>query len=264
MNFSKDWLALREPHDARARDNGLAERLAEWARAREELAIVDLGSGTGANLRWLAPRLPPRQYWRLVEIDPELVRAGRAMLPATPAAHYLEADLATALDAAIAGRVDLVTASALLDLVSKDWLARLVGLSTEVRAAILMVLTYDGRIELDPPHRLDSSVIRLFNRHQTGDKGFGPALGPEAPRRLIDLLTTAPGELLTARSDWVLGAADQDLQNTLITEYAQVALTLAPTERDHLLLWRAERLAAVAEARLTLTIGHLDVLFLPN
>ena len=65
QGFSSEWLALREPADARARDAGLsvqlAQRLLLARRARAESPVparfIDLACGTGANLRYLAPPL---------------------------------------------------------------------------------------------------------------------------------------------------------------------------------------------------------------
>jgi len=78
--FDPGWLALREPADARARDRGLAARLAAAFAGRESIRVTDLGCGTGANLRATAPLLPPRQPWTPVDHDPALLAAPRAAL----------------------------------------------------------------------------------------------------------------------------------------------------------------------------------------
>jgi spermidine synthase len=56
----------------------LLEVLARWAIPAGRLRVVDLGAGTGANLRRLAPLLGSGQRWTLVELDPALVAAGEA------------------------------------------------------------------------------------------------------------------------------------------------------------------------------------------
>ena len=62
-----DWLTLREPADAAARSAELAARL---GRHR---VIHDLGGGSGAMGRWLAPRLPGPQHWVVHDRDPALL-----------------------------------------------------------------------------------------------------------------------------------------------------------------------------------------------
>ena len=82
--FSAAWLALREPHDAAARAAELVGLLRTRSsddaqrrrrRARCRATIVDLGAGSGANLRWLAPRLGGEQAWLLVDHDAALLAA---------------------------------------------------------------------------------------------------------------------------------------------------------------------------------------------
>ena len=59
--FSPEWLALREPADTRARDPGLLGALAASLAGRDSVEVVDLGCGTGANIRAIAPELGATQ-----------------------------------------------------------------------------------------------------------------------------------------------------------------------------------------------------------
>jgi len=81
--FSAEWLALREPYDGRARNRDVLESVvAAAAEAGNAVGVVDLACGTGSTLRALAPRLPPRQDWRLVDNDLSLLAraaAGKAV-----------------------------------------------------------------------------------------------------------------------------------------------------------------------------------------
>jgi len=77
--FSADWLALREPYDARARNRDVLDSVATAAvAAGDAVAVVDLACGTGSTLRAIAPRLPPRQDWRLVDNDLSLLARAAA------------------------------------------------------------------------------------------------------------------------------------------------------------------------------------------
>lgn len=76
--FAADWLALREPVDAAARDPDLARRFA--AILPRPARLADLGAGTGANARVLAPLIGGDQAWLLVEPDPVLRAAQREAL----------------------------------------------------------------------------------------------------------------------------------------------------------------------------------------
>jgi trans-aconitate methyltransferase len=80
--FSAEWLALREPADRRARSRALVAELRSVFAGRDTAAVIDLGCGTGSNLRALAASLPRRQSWRLVDRDPALLSAARERLAA--------------------------------------------------------------------------------------------------------------------------------------------------------------------------------------
>ena len=68
MNDSlAQWLALREPFDIAARSVALTEAVARALPQNRAVRIVDLGTGTGSNLRYLARHFPADQRWTLVD-----------------------------------------------------------------------------------------------------------------------------------------------------------------------------------------------------
>ena len=291
--FSADWLQQREPFDARARDTAaprlaLASRLAALRPpAGTPWRVIDLACGTGANLRWLAPQLGGAQQWLVVDHDAALLRrwpqqlaaaqgrapqrvvAGRPLHFAVPGfdAQVLRRrlDLAQQLEALPWQAAHLVTASALLDLVSADWLARLAAAATAHRVALLLALSVDGRHRWTPRDPLDDAVGARFAAHQQRDKGFGPALGAAAVPALHRLLQDAGYRVHLARSDWWLdGRSDSParaLQRALIDGIAGAACEQDPPATAALQAWRQRRQALAP--RSTLRVGHLDLLALP-
>jgi trans-aconitate methyltransferase len=124
--FAAEWLALREPIDRRARNSAVLDAVADAFGTLPSISVVDLACGTGANMRAIAARLPRRQNWRLVDNDLSLL--ARVPVPERTAdlnVATLPIDLNHDLEAALDGPIDLVTTSALLDLVSAEWLDRL-------------------------------------------------------------------------------------------------------------------------------------------
>ena len=73
-------------------------------------------------------------------------------------------DLSRDLEAALDGPVDLVTTSALLDLVSDDWLDRLAVEAAARRLPVYAALSYDGRVELTPADAADERIVDAVNR----------------------------------------------------------------------------------------------------
>lgn len=249
--FSAAWLALREPADAAARSSALAS----FVVGQQPMGrLVDLGGGTGANVRYLSSRLPTPQFWTIVDHDAALLE--RAPLHAT----RRQADLNTVVDdqELFAGS-SLVTASALLDLVSERWLAKLVERCHAAGAGVLFALSYDGRIVCSPEEPEDEDVRRLVNQHQTRDKGFGPALGPGAAVRAVQLLSAAGYTTKQETSDWKLTTDARMLQRELVSGWAEAASEVAPDRKASIASWRDRRFAHIDAGRSRIVVGHVDV-----
>jgi hypothetical protein len=282
--FSADWLALREPFDAAARAAALVTMLRAHVApgtAAAPLEIVDLGAGAGSNLRYLAPLLGGTQLWRLVDHDPSLLDAGVAATHAWADAQDADvrragstltirgagfaaevrcepADL-TELDAIELPARGLVTAAALLDLVSGTWLDALARRCRAARTAICFALTYDGRMTAIPSDTADSELLALFNRHQLGDKGFGPALGPNAATAAAASFEALGYELRTEASDWSLAPEHAELQLALLDGWRGAAAEIAPAQTALVEQWYARRCEHVAGRRSQLRVGHVDL-----
>ena len=258
--FSAQWLALREPYDLRARNAAVADAVAAHFADKAAVAVVDLACGTGSSLRAIGPHLPPRQSWRLTDNDLGLL--ARTVDLAEPPNRLVQAqaiDLARDLELALDGPLDLVTSSALLDLVSADWLERLVVEAAARRLPVYAALTYDGRALLDPADGFDSEMLAAVNRHQRGDKGFGPALGPEAAEDAIARFGAVGYAAVSGTSDWVFGPQDRAIQQEILSGWAGAARELGDVPLERIAAWLTRRLELVAEGHGRLTVGHVDL-----
>jgi SAM-dependent methyltransferase len=292
--FAAEWLALREPVDHRSRSADLLGPLAEWWSARPSRRVLDLGSGTGSNLRYLAPRLPGEQRWTLVDQDTALLdRATGTAIDVVGVAgvERVSGDLEREGLALVAG-ADLVTASALLDLVTDEWLERLVEACRTAGSAALLSLTWDGGITWDDPNsdpgpdsRSDSHpdpddvgsgdghdddqdeptdrlVADAVRNHQLRDKGIGPALGPAAGPAAADAFRAAGYDTWLLPSPWRLGTGDELLTRALVDGWATAASEERPGDAPLIRDW-AERRRPADLARFRLEVGHVDLLALP-
>ncbi len=249
MSFSSDWLALREPADEAARDRGLLAGLARWVDGRP-LRAHDLGCGAGSTHRAVSPHVPSLS-WTLIDNDPALLEEAARRTGAPTRRLDLAADPEAAADA------EVVTASALFDLVSADWLARFVA-ALPAGAAVYAALTYDGRESWSPAPPHEAQGLAAFHAHQRRDKGFGPSLGPQAGGALAALLAGRGWRVRLADSAWRLGAADRPLIRALADGCAQAASETGALPSADLTRWRdARRRTDRAE------IGHMDLLALP-
>ena len=281
------WLCLREPSDVAARSEALTRAVSTALDPDATLHALDLATGTGSNIRYLADRLPGHQRWLAVDKSPHLladllehmspwaaargheiryegntctVRGSRL----TCSIETMQMDLATLSDRMLFVGRQLVTASALLDLVSESWLRSLVTHCRVQEAVGLFTITYNGVSSCDP-HDPDDELVRgLFNRHQHTDKGLGgPAAGPEATTVAARCFGEVGFRVQRAPSDWTIAHTDHDMQRVLIDGWAHAAIEIDRRRQRSIAAWRERRLAHVDAGRSSMTVGHEDLAVWP-
>ena len=262
--FSADWLALREPHDLRARNVQVLDAVVASLAGNKQIRIVDLACGTGSTLRALAPRFPAGQNWRLADNDLSLLARVSAMpRPNGVTLTTVPIDLNHDLEAALDGPVDLVTTSALLDLVSESWLERLAVETLARSIPVYAALSYDGRIDIAPPHKLDAAIAAAVNKHQRGNKGFGPALGPLSASAAIARFEKLGCKVVHGPSDWVAGPNDREFQMEIFSGWASAARETGDLSLPDTVEWLTFRRDQAAAGRSSVRVGHVDIFAQP-
>jgi hypothetical protein len=263
--FSPEWLALREPYDFRARNPAVLDAVAKHFAQAPSIAVVDLASGTGATMRAIGARLPARQSWLLVDNDLSLLAKVTTLFrPPSLTVKAQPVDLARDLELALDGPLDLVATSAVLDLVSAEWLDRLVVEAAVRRLPVYAALSYDGRIRLEPEGPFDSEIVAALNRHQRTDKGFGPALGPQAVKQAITAFERVGYSVVQGRSDWQLAPDDRSIQLEMLGGFAAAAQDLDELPVARIAGWLARRNDLVTRGRSSMSVGHLDFFAAPT
>ncbi|MBV8848590.1 MAG: class I SAM-dependent methyltransferase [Methylobacteriaceae bacterium] len=265
MSFSAEWLALREKYDARARNSSVLDTLIAFLADKHALRVVDLACGTGSTLRAVASKITVSQHWQLVDNNLSLLaRASEMKPPLGVTFSTTPIDIGYDLEAALDGPVDLVTTSALLDLVSEPWLERLV---TEIGARQIpfyAALSYDGRAEMSPPHARDAAILEAVNLHQRGDKGFGPALGSTAAKTAIVGFDSLGYSVVNGTADWVFDRADREIQREVFSGWANAMREVGDMPLADIVEWLTFRRDEIAAGRSSLRVGHVDFFARPT
>lgn len=274
--IAADWLALRRPLDEQARDLA-APLLAELATALRHAGydgsapvhVVDVGAGTGANHAYLGPRLPFPADWTLVDHDPALLDhptqgPGRRVLAEI-------GDVARLLAVGSARHEhQLVTCSALLDLLRTDELDGLLGAVLAARAPALLALTVTGGWALAPEDPDDALVRAAFDAHQARED----RPGPQAAAYVVKRARAAGARVVEALTPWTLpapaGGSGSDcaalarfLADRADAAREQLAAAGRDAEAARVAGWLVRRLDEVAAGRLRVRVDHVDLLVLP-
>jgi hypothetical protein len=262
------WLELREDADAAARSTDLVAHLRQGLSAHRPVIVHDLACGSGAMARWLAPLLPGPQHWVLHDLDPVLLALAAANVPGTAAnggAVGVEprlSDVTTLTHEDLAG-ASLVTASALLDLLTAEELRVLVRACAGAACPVLLALSVTGSVQLEPEDQLDKRLARAFDAHQRRVTSRGRLLGPDAVDATAEAFRRCGAEVLVAPSPWRLDARRTGLTAEWLTGWVDAACEREPGLAVAAERYRRRRLIESSTGRLHVTVGHADLLVLP-
>jgi hypothetical protein len=264
---SPSWLDLRESADAAARARELAGHLLRRL-PDGPLSIHDLACGTGAMGRWLAPLLPGPQHWVLHDRDPDLLALaavgppGRAHDGSAVTVQARRSDVTRLGTDDLAGAT-LVTASALLDLLTWDDLTALVHVCAGAVCPVLFALSVTGRVQLLPADPLDVRVAAAFDAHQRRATPRGRLLGPDAVEAAVEAFRRLGAEVIVRPSPWRLGPRESDLAVEWLSGWVDAACAQDPALRPDADLYLRRRLREARAGALAVTVGHADLLVLP-
>ena len=269
IRASSEWLALREPADAAARAADLVDEVRPYLPTDGAATVHDLGCGTGSMARWVAPQLSRPQHWVMYDRDAELLTVAAAHPPAgasdgAPVTVETRRGDITRLDTGELTGASLITASALLDMMTADELDRLVAICAGAGCPVLITLSVTGRVDLSPADPLDQAITDAFNAHQRRTTGDRTLLGPDAFDAAVDGLTRRGLDVLVRPSPWRLGPGDASLAAEWFTGWLSAACEQRPELGPSAHAYAQRRSAEIATGRLSVTVHHQDLLARPT
>ncbi|MCX2926184.1 class I SAM-dependent methyltransferase [Streptomyces sp. NEAU-W12] len=265
--YAPEWLQLREPADAFARAHELLAplrvRLADLPTRADGFIIHDIGCGTGSMGRWLAPRLDGAQHWVLHDRDPYLLHFAAVASPRSAAdgsrvsVETRRGDVAR-LTADVLSGASLVTASALLDVLTREDVDALAAACAGAGCPALLTLSVAGRVELTAPHPLDQEITEAFNAHQKR----GGLLGPDAATAAAEAFSEHGATVRLNPSPWRLGPEHAGLTAQWLRGWVGAAVEERPELAEPAGRYLTERLEACAAGDLRVVVHHTDLLAL--
>lgn len=268
---SPDWLGLREAADTAARASDLVAAVRRHLTApagRRRLEIHDLGCGTGAVGRWLAPRLPGQQHWILYDRDPVLLERAVASVVGAAADHAAitvearQRDIVELTADDITG-ADLVTAGALVDLLTTEEVDGIAAACAGAGSPALLTICVVGRVELDPAEPHDTEVMAAFNAHQRRVVAGRRLLGPDAVDTAVEAFGRRGMATAAHPTPWRLGPDHPALLSEWFRGWLDAACEQDPALVDRAAGYAGRRLHQIADGRLCAVVHHLDVFARP-
>jgi hypothetical protein len=266
VTVDPSWLAARAAADTSARAATVGTLLAELINYLIEirgidgvLEVIDLGAGTGANQRWLAPRLPFQQRWIHLDHDPAISRS----LPQPDDTMIIDSSVESLSRLLADGSGDrrLVTCSALLDVLPTAQLDAVCEAVIDNQVPALFSLSVTGAQSVSPVDPHDQRLLDAFNDHQ---RRAGRA-GPEASTLAGDALRAGGFTVLTEETPWQLSASgDSAFVAQLLRERLDAAVAQDPGLAVVAEAWFELRRAELELGALRIEVGHRDLLALPG
>jgi hypothetical protein len=268
LEVSSDWLALREAEDARARSRTLAQAVLPLLPSGP-VTVHDLGSGTGSMMRWLAPLLPGPQTWVLHDWNASLTQGAFDGAPPRdrdggPVSIRSRVGELERLDGAHLENASLVTASALLDVLTAQEAHAIVDACVQAGAPVLLSLSVTGEVELRPGDVRDKLVERAFNDHQRREVHGRRLLGRYAAPIVLGLFGRAGWNTRKALTSWRLDDGEPRLLDEWFEGWVDAAEEQSPELRETGAGYRELRRSQLERGELSAVVYHLDLLAWPR
>lgn len=282
--FDPNWLQERYRFDEEARNKQLEWTCVNQFAFRDHLQIVDLGSGTGANLRYYLEQFPQNQSWYCVEedialkvpfweharqmaidLDYAIEQEGELMKLTKPGhevlIHFVHGNLLKVDELVDLLRTDLVLANAVFDLFSKEQFATLVQVLSHHSLSMLFTLNYVG-MDFSPSTEADDHYIGQYNAHMQREQAFGRGMGPASSREMEAVLKEALAQVEVGESLWQIGNQEQVMMGFLLGFFEGALSDWWDDEAEKIALekWLLEKKQQVAEEALAAEVYHLDIL----
>ena len=181
--FNNSWLFQREKIDNLSKSKTLIKRINNVLKELNDIRIIDLGTGTGSNFRYLSKKINYyNQNWTLMDISKNSLEEAKNNIRINKKIKKISIinnDIIKNIHDTNFNNFDLVSGSAFLDIMPRQWFKSFhyKNINTKI---IYFSINYDGYFTFFPKHKLDKKVLDLFNFDQKSKKVSNlKAVGPD-------------------------------------------------------------------------------------
>lgn len=286
--FATDWLEERYRFDIAARNPSVEAACLQYFSNATDIRIIDIGAGSGANFVYLADKFPQLQHWALVDLNPKLLNAARTRIKTWGIAkgykvsehgdqlslekddrrievHLVHGSMLKLPKTFNLSSYQLVTASAVFDLLTADMASQLLNTLHANRLALFATLNYQ-HMEYFPREEDDQRFIEQYEQHMQRQQAFGRALGPACVPHIQQVFRELPtGSFQMGPSRWQIEPSDHDMHLHLL-HFIEKSLAELPANQkapQALQEWLGCKRELLHARRLRLTVEHQDCFTTP-
>ena len=203
--FENNWLFEREKIDNLSKSKFIIKKINNFLSTYNEVNIMDLGTGTGSNFRYLTKKIKlKKQSWTLIDISKEsLIEAKTDIYKnyTLDKISIINQNVINNIDKINFKNFDLVCGSAFLDIMPFHWFKSFYKQNINTKL-IYFSINYDGYFKFYPFHKDDKAVLNLFNADQQSIKHKNDlAVGPDCSK-IIEKQFKKTHKIYSYKSTW--------------------------------------------------------------
>ena len=285
--FDTNWLDERFSFDNKARNLNVEKTCFSHLNKKNNLKLIDIGSGSGSSCVYLMKKLPQNQKWTFIELNPNLAKASLIRLEKVALdnnwlahrsqnmliieapkktiqikvinASFLELD--TLLDLS---KVDLVTAAAVFDLLSKKMLQDFLNLLLANKVALLATINYAG-MAFHPAEVADIHFANLYGKHMLRPRDFGQSTGPNCSRVMMNFYQKKGIAAICGASNWLVRPTDKKMHHFLLQYFNDAIPEMLTEEIEQVEFkqWMNKKNELLKSGKLQMEVFHFDIFAKP-
>ena len=282
--FSSSWIEMRQAYDMKARSTLLVEYLNTMPNV-DNINLLDLYCGSGSFLAWSIKNNINFRKCILIDYDIKHLKQIKKNLKSviTPSqkirSNTNNLNLIIEDTKEIISNIeikkddcqkykgnydefDLISFSAVLDLMSKSTINNLLK-KLKRHCTIYFSLCFNGKVKWTPSNAMDKYILSFFNNHQTSDKGFGLALGFKSIEYISKKARDENLEISIKDSPWIiknLTEEDKIFMKRYILDIKKSLFHMEGMDRTALTIWHKQKKYEIENKKISLYVGHNDIL----